>query len=133
MSRIGTLQGIVNSEETNIGRLRLRLAGGNADRAAVERAMEEARLRAEGASITVGRLDGVHTHATKKLTNPGQRCIGRVHFAERIGPSSSAPDGFTVDWATVLLNPDALADGFTGNNVFIGTSPLPSRPAISSC
>jgi len=58
----------------------------------------------------------LHSHVTQFMPIPGNRCIGRVLFADPIG-------AYTWDWAVVGIWKDAIGDDFQGNNLYIGTSP----------
>lgn len=134
MERIGTLQGIVVSEKAKIERLAQRLADGSRDPATIAEMTEEAEKKVETAARNIGWLDRLHDWVTKYLTNPKQRRVGRVYFASPISPSSDDPaSAYTVDWAFILLDKDAFKPEFTGNKVFVGTSPLTYCLAIPSC
>lgn len=132
MERIGSLHGNITSEEGKVVRLAQRLADGNGDPDAIARATKWARQKAKSARNTIGALNNLHSWATKRITNPKQRYIGRVFYADPIDRSSPDPAAHTVDWAFIRMDEEAFAPRFTGNKVFIGTSPLPHRPTVPS-
>jgi hypothetical protein len=123
------------SQKKVIERLEQLLDDNNGDPAAIAKMKEKAQRRAEAATETMDALESLHRWITNRFALPEQRRIGRVYCAERIGPSSDDPvSAYTIDWAFVQLNQDAFKrPGFTGNQVYVGMSPLTPCPLIPSC
>lgn len=76
------------------------------------------------AKVAIRHLNLLHSGVTKHMSNPTNRCIGDVLFADPIGVSSDGPEGYTRDWAVIKIRKDAFADDFQGNKMYIGTSPI---------
>ena len=124
-TRIGTLQEVIASENKKIERLQQQQAGGVGAADRVARALRVARLAVESAMDNIEQLDRLHTRVTKFIATPNKRCIGHVLHADPVGASSDEPDAFTVDWAVIQLSKDAFDwDDFSGNKIYIGTSPI---------
>ena len=123
MAEIGNLIVAKTSLNKKIKMLQGRVDNGEGG--AVALAQQDAQQDEQRTTRIICNLNDLHGRVTKHLTFPGDRLLGRVLYADPIGPSSNKPDAYTVDWAAVALYKDAFADGFEGNNVYIGTSPLP--------
>ena len=123
-ARIGILHEIIESENKKIERLRQQQDDGEGDAERLARALLVAERAVESATDDIQQLDRLHTHVTKFMATPNKRCIGHVLYADPVGVSSDEPDGFTVDWAVIQLSKDAFDwDDFSGNKIYIGTSP----------
>ncbi|KAG8897721.1 hypothetical protein FRB99_007972 [Tulasnella sp. 403] len=110
----------VGGEEGREALAALEAAGANDDDD-ITSSLQAAEQAAHNARATIQRLDRLHSHVTKFLYTPSKRRIGFNLYVDPIGVSSTAADGFTVDWAMIQLDEDAFNwDEFKGNKVYIG-------------